>query len=296
MARGPARFAPGRDRGQPLGRTAGQPRPHGLSSRALADSGLAPELLCLEITETAMLQDPESIGETLRALGALGVRLALDDFGTGYSSLAYLPHLPLDTLKIDRSFVDGLGTEKQDTAIAEAIIAMSRALSLGVVAEGVETHCQIEELARLGCEYAQGYYFARPMPAGEHPCTVDRAAGPRRPLLTGRRSAAAARDARGVQRAHLRLFVARCQTPSRPPSAADGLELTARACDALLGTTAGHPGGDRHRLHAARPARALRADVASAGARGAAARRAGDGLTAVSSPTTRRRAAASLWP
>jgi diguanylate cyclase (GGDEF)-like protein/PAS domain S-box-containing protein len=134
---------------------------------ALGASGLAPELLCLEITETAMLEDPESSAEALRALGAVGVRLALDDFGTGYSSLAYLPHLPLDTLKIDRSFVDGLGTETQDTAIAEAIVAMSRALSLGVVAEGVETERQARELTRLGCDYAQGFYFARPLPAHE---------------------------------------------------------------------------------------------------------------------------------
>jgi diguanylate cyclase (GGDEF)-like protein/PAS domain S-box-containing protein len=134
---------------------------------ALAVSGLAPELLCLEITETAMLDDPESTGHALRALGALGVRLALDDFGTGYSSLSYLPHLPLDTLKIDRSFVDGLGAETHDTAIAEAIIAMARALSLGVIGEGVETERQATELVRLGCERAQGYHFARPMPAGD---------------------------------------------------------------------------------------------------------------------------------
>jgi diguanylate cyclase (GGDEF)-like protein/PAS domain S-box-containing protein len=139
---------------------------------ALSASGLSAELLCLEITETAMLRDPEASGEVLRRLADLGVRLALDDFGTGYSSLSYLPHLPLDTLKIDRSFVDGLGTQVHDTAIVEAIIAMSRALSLGVVAEGVETECHARELIRLGCERAQGFYFARPMPAAEIPAAL----------------------------------------------------------------------------------------------------------------------------
>jgi diguanylate cyclase (GGDEF)-like protein/PAS domain S-box-containing protein len=134
---------------------------------ALQATGLDPACLCLEITETAMLREPEAIEEALRALGALGVRLALDDFGTGYSSLSYLPRLPLDTLKIDRSFVDGLGVESQDTAITEAIIAMSRALSLTVVAEGVEVEPQAEELVRLGCELAQGFHFCRPVAARE---------------------------------------------------------------------------------------------------------------------------------
>jgi EAL domain-containing protein (putative c-di-GMP-specific phosphodiesterase class I) len=141
---------------------------------ALSTSGLTASLLCLEITETAMLRDPEATGEVLRRLADLGVRLALDDFGTGYSSLSYLPHLPLDTLKIDRSFVDGLGTEAHDTAIVEAIIAMSRALSVGVVAEGVETERHAEELVRLGCERAQGFYFARPMPTAEIPAALAR--------------------------------------------------------------------------------------------------------------------------
>ena len=141
---------------------------------ALSASGLTASLLCLEITETAMLRDPEATGEVLRRLADLGVRVALDDFGTGYSSLSYLPHLPLDTLKIDRSFVDGLGTEAHDTAIVEAIIAMSRALSVGVVAEGVETDCHAQELVRLGCERAQGFYFARPMPTAAIPAALAR--------------------------------------------------------------------------------------------------------------------------
>ena len=106
----------------------------------------------------------------LAALKALGVRLVLDDFGTGYSSLSYLTRLPLDALKVDRSFVDGLGTEPRDTAITEAIIAMSRALSLDVVAEGVETADQVRELSRLGCGLAQGFHFSRAVPAArDHP-------------------------------------------------------------------------------------------------------------------------------
>jgi EAL domain-containing protein (putative c-di-GMP-specific phosphodiesterase class I) len=91
----------------------------------------------------------------------------LDDFGTGYSSLSYLTRLPLDVLKVDRSFVGGLGVEPRDTAITEAIVAMSQALSLRVVGEGVETEQQLAELSRLGCDVAQGYYFSRPVPADE---------------------------------------------------------------------------------------------------------------------------------
>ncbi|MDQ6816479.1 MAG: EAL domain-containing protein, partial [Actinomycetota bacterium] len=133
----------------------------------LRATGLDPGCLSLEITETVMLRDVEPLADVLRALKAIGVGLALDDFGTAYSSLGYLTHLPLDALKIDRSFVDGLGTERRDTAITEAIIAMSRALSLNVIAEGVETQLQVDELVRLGCQLAQGFHFSRPVPARE---------------------------------------------------------------------------------------------------------------------------------
>jgi diguanylate cyclase (GGDEF)-like protein/PAS domain S-box-containing protein len=133
----------------------------------LRSTGLDPACLSLEITETVMLRDADGLSEVLQALKALGVRLVLDDFGTGYSSLGYLTRLPLDVLKVDRSFVDGLGSEPRDTAITETIIAMSRALSLDVVAEGVETADHVRELTRLGCRLAQGFHFSRAVPAEE---------------------------------------------------------------------------------------------------------------------------------
>ena len=134
---------------------------------ALRGANLDPVCLSLELTESVMVGYAESLMETLEALKALGVRLVLDDFGTGYSSLAYLTRLPLDALKVDRSFIDGLGTEPRDTAVTEAIIAMAHALSLQVVGEGTETELQVTELTRLGCDIAQGYHFSRPLPARE---------------------------------------------------------------------------------------------------------------------------------
>ncbi|HEY1712172.1 MAG TPA: EAL domain-containing protein [Solirubrobacteraceae bacterium] len=146
-----------------------------VANRALADTvstalrvaGLDPSILALELTESMLVADNDELSETLVALKALGVRLVLDDFGTGYSSLSYLTRLPLDALKVDRSFVDGLGTESRDTAVTEAIVAMSRALSLRVVGEGAETEQQVAELARLGCDLVQGFHFSRPVPAAE---------------------------------------------------------------------------------------------------------------------------------
>jgi diguanylate cyclase (GGDEF)-like protein/PAS domain S-box-containing protein len=135
---------------------------------ALRGTGLEPALLSLEITESVMLGDAEGeLSEVLAELKDIGVRLVLDDFGTGYSSLSYLTRLPLDALKVDRSFIDGLGTEPRDTAITEAIVAMSHALSLQVVGEGAETELQVAELTRLGCDCVQGFHFSRPVPAHE---------------------------------------------------------------------------------------------------------------------------------
>lgn len=157
---------------------------------ALRSSGLDPSCLALELTESVMVGDAEELQETLVALKELGVRLVLDDFGTGYSSLSYLTRLPLDALKVDRSFVAGLGREPRDTAITEAIVAMSRALSLEVVGEGAETAQQIAELSRLGCDLVQGYHFSRPVPAGE--ITRMLSQGPA--WLSPRRGAVAATD------------------------------------------------------------------------------------------------------
>jgi diguanylate cyclase (GGDEF)-like protein/PAS domain S-box-containing protein len=130
----------------------------------LARTGLDPVHLRLEITESVLVEESASAQATLEALSELGVRLVLDDFGTGYSSLAYLNRFPLDALKIDREFVDALGVEQERTAIVEAIIGMARALSLDVIAEGVENEAQLFELRRLGCDYAQGHLFSRALP------------------------------------------------------------------------------------------------------------------------------------
>ncbi|HET7177322.1 MAG TPA: EAL domain-containing protein, partial [Solirubrobacterales bacterium] len=130
----------------------------------LARTGLDPLHLRLEITESVLVEESDAAAATLEALSKLGVGLVLDDFGTGYSSLAYLNCFPFDALKIDRSFVDELGVGEERTAIVEAIIGMARALSLDVIAEGVENETQLSELRRLGCDYAQGHFFSRALP------------------------------------------------------------------------------------------------------------------------------------
>ena len=132
---------------------------------ATADSGLDPSRLCLEMTEHVLIGAGESIAADLNRLTDFGVRLALDDFGTGYSSLTYLSRFPVDTVKIDRSFVAGLGESARDTAIVQAITALARSLDLDLVAEGVETPTQRDLLWTLGCRRAQGFHFARPQPA-----------------------------------------------------------------------------------------------------------------------------------
>ena len=130
---------------------------------AITESGLDPGLLALEITEGVLLEDSETARGTLKALKALGVHLVLDDFGTGYSSLGYLKRLPLDGIKIDRSFVDGLGTDADDSAIVSAVAGMAASLGLTIIAEGVESAAQVRELQRLHCQRGQGFHFARPL-------------------------------------------------------------------------------------------------------------------------------------
>ncbi len=136
-------------------------------SAAVRESGLPPERLCLEMTETALMDEGDATLASLEALRALGVQLSVDDFGTGYSSLAYLKRFPVDWLKVDQSFVDGLGTDAEDTAIVTAVISLAHALDLHVVAEGVETADQLANLRTLGCDIGQGTLFSAPMPASE---------------------------------------------------------------------------------------------------------------------------------
>ncbi len=135
--------------------------------RILADTGLPPQNLTLEITESALMKDAASALGVLRALKEVGVSLAIDDFGTGYSSLSYLQRFPLDVLKVDKSFVDELGVNQEGEEIVQAVINLAHALGLEVVAEGVETERQLEVLQRLHCDFAQGYLFSKPVSAAE---------------------------------------------------------------------------------------------------------------------------------
>jgi diguanylate cyclase (GGDEF)-like protein/PAS domain S-box-containing protein len=139
------------------------PRAYDTVAETLERAGLAPDLLCVEITESALVEDASATGTTLGRLKELGVRLALDDFGTGYSSLTYVRRFPIDTLKIDRSFIDGIVGSSEDEAIVTAVLSMGRALGVHVVAEGVETEEQATRLRSLGCKLAQGYLFSRPV-------------------------------------------------------------------------------------------------------------------------------------
>jgi EAL domain-containing protein (putative c-di-GMP-specific phosphodiesterase class I) len=149
-----------------------------LSARSFLDTALAvdiplllerhkiePKLLELEVTESTIMLDPVRATITLERLSEIGLRLSIDDFGTGYSSLANLKRLPVDMIKIDKSFVLEMATEHSDAAIVRSTIELAHNLGLQVVAEGVEDRQIWEELARLGCDYAQGYYLSRPLPA-----------------------------------------------------------------------------------------------------------------------------------
>lgn len=134
-------------------------------SRVVDEVGIEPSILCLEITEGVVMKDEEGALATLRSLKELGVLISMDDFGSSQSSLGALKRFPLDILKVDRSFVAGLGQESDDAAIVTAVINMAHALGLITVADGVETREQLEHLKEVGCDVGQGYYFARPRPA-----------------------------------------------------------------------------------------------------------------------------------
>jgi EAL domain-containing protein (putative c-di-GMP-specific phosphodiesterase class I) len=140
----------------------------------LAETGLEPRYLELELTETVLMEDSRSIADMLRELKDIGVLLALDDFGTGYSSLSYLKRFPIDTLKIDQSFVRDLSTDADDAGIVTAVIGMGKSLHMRVVAEGVETQEQLEFLQQHNCPVGQGFYFSRPVPALEFGKLLDR--------------------------------------------------------------------------------------------------------------------------
>ena len=137
--------------------------------QALTDAGARPEWLLMEITESLVLRDAEQVWADLRTLRELGVRIAIDDFGTGYSSLSYLRQMPVDVLKIDKSFIDDITSSPQQRALVNAIVTLARNLDLTVVAEGIEDAAQRDLLDRMGCPYGQGYLFARPVWPAEIP-------------------------------------------------------------------------------------------------------------------------------
>ncbi len=139
---------------------------------ALAATGLEPSALVLEITESLMLDASAASDGSLSQLRDMGVQLVVDDFGTGFSALEYFKRFAVQGLKIDRSFIDGLGRSREDTAIVTATLAFARALGLSATAEGVETADQLERLRDLGCLQVQGFLFSRPVPASDLPALL----------------------------------------------------------------------------------------------------------------------------
>jgi diguanylate cyclase (GGDEF)-like protein len=136
-------------------------------SSALKAGGLDPENLILEITESVLVQDADGVVARMRALKQLGVAFAIDDFGTGYSSLSYLKRFPIDILKVDKSFVDGVGDSRENGALAEAVVQLGHTLHLQTVAEGIEEPRQVEGLRAFGCQFGQGFYYAKALPPDE---------------------------------------------------------------------------------------------------------------------------------
>jgi EAL domain-containing protein (putative c-di-GMP-specific phosphodiesterase class I) len=135
---------------------------YGLVRRVLSETGLEPHRLELEITEGIILQNTEAVLDTLQRLDQLGVSIAMDDFGTGYSSLSYLTRFPVKKIKIDRSFIDTLGTSEQTSAIVSSIVGLGQSLHVTITAEGVETEGQAAMLKKWGCDQVQGFYYGRP--------------------------------------------------------------------------------------------------------------------------------------
>ena len=226
---------------------------------ALEASDLPPERLGLEITESILIKESGSPRSTLEALREIGVKVLIDDFGTGYSSLARLKRFPLDVIKIDRSFVAGVGAEDEDTAIVAAIVEIARSLGLQVVAEGVEGEVQLERLRELGCHAVQGYLFSGPLHgdafaaflADEEPDTAGRRRGPVTTPPLSRRRGAADTIARVAEHADIRVrLTPRAARRADRAPAADGayaVRVTAppvdgRANDALCRLIAARAG------------------------------------------------------
>jgi EAL domain-containing protein (putative c-di-GMP-specific phosphodiesterase class I) len=151
--------------------------------RLLDESGLNPATLLLEVTESLLLADDPTVSLALTRLKQLGVRLAIDDFGTGYSSLSYLARLPVDVVKLDRSFIDGIDTDPRQALLSRTVVELGRGLGLQVVAEGVERPGQCARLLAWGCPVGQGFYFARPGPP-EQMAALLAEAGARSPVST----------------------------------------------------------------------------------------------------------------
>ena len=139
----------------------------GIVRQAVDEAGLDPRCLELELTESAVMTNPEESAHILGELSAMGVLVSVDDFGTGYSSMSYLRRFPIDNLKIDRGFVKDLMTRADDASIVQAIISLAHSLRLKVVAEGVETPEQLHSLRSMGCDQYQGFHFSPPLPASE---------------------------------------------------------------------------------------------------------------------------------
>jgi EAL domain-containing protein (putative c-di-GMP-specific phosphodiesterase class I) len=151
--------------------------------RALDQGGLDPSALILEITESALIKDTETAVLRLHELRRIGVRLAIDDFGTGYSSLNYLRRFPIDFLKIDKTFVDGIAKGAEDAALGRAIMMMAETLELNAIAEGIEDPDQVGELVRIRTDWGQGYFFSPPITEAEMASVAERSkSSPLRPI------------------------------------------------------------------------------------------------------------------
>jgi EAL domain-containing protein (putative c-di-GMP-specific phosphodiesterase class I) len=138
-----------------------------LLETVINDTGLKPEKICLEITETVLIENQNHAKYIFKSLHEMGFEIQIDDFGTGYSSLAYLQDYPVDTIKIDRSFIHSMGKEEKGGQLVQAMITMAHHMSMEVIAEGIETDKQLQDLKSMSCQFGQGYYLSHPLPSRE---------------------------------------------------------------------------------------------------------------------------------